>query len=239
MPLVANFIMRRSIDKLNESGYYFQKVQNLISELKFEKSPEAIVLLIQNLRFELNSYINSHRATTFTLQAELRTKFGAQFESWYSKKIFELRKHPFSKTLLELRNINQKEGNLFPTFLLKNETENFVFIYEFDLIAPENTFLKPFLITPKNRNIRFDLPPVRENENPFSITKEQESSLKFQLFQILSNEVKKNGEEVFLVEKIKISRFKAEYYPTEFLENLREMGKQLEDIIAEGKVLFE
>ncbi len=230
--------MNRSIDKLNESAYFFNNVKKLVRKLELEKSQEAIIPLIQSLRFELNSYVNSHRSTTFTLQAELKTKFGDQFENWYSKKIIELRSHPFSKTLLELRNINQKEGNLFPTFLLKKETENFTFFYEFDIVDPKSTFLKPYQVNPKNNKIFFELPPVKGGEDPFNISPMEEGHLKYQLFRKISDELEKNDTSEIKVEKIRISRFNAEYEIPDFLENLREMGKILEDIVLEGKKIF-
>lgn len=231
--------MNRTIDKLNESSYYFNKVQDIIEEFKIDNSPKTMVKLIQEFRFELNSYINSHRATTFTLQAELRTKFGTQFETWYSKKIETLRNHPFSKTLLELRNINQKEGNLYPTFLIKRETENFKILYEFDLVSPENTFIKPYSVTPKNNKATFELPSRQENEDPNKFSSKDEAYLKFQLLKMITNDLKESPKkEIVEIEKIRISRFNSEYSVSDFLEKLREMGKLLECIVLEGKDLL-
>ena len=48
--------MNRSLDKLNESAYFFNNVKKLVRKLELENSQEAIIPLIQSLRFELNSY---------------------------------------------------------------------------------------------------------------------------------------------------------------------------------------
>jgi hypothetical protein len=231
--------MERSIDKLNETAYHYNRLKSLLDELIIEKNGEKLVLLIQNFRFELNAYVNSHRATTFTLQSELRNKFGDFFENWYSKKKEILKGHPFGKTLLELRNINQKEGNLYPTFLIKRESGLMIYIHEFDLIDSKRRFLKPYNFLPKSNKITFDLPQKGIGENPNELTEQEESFLKFQLFKTIKEDLESiKNEKSFEVFKIRIERFNNEYTPSQFLNNLKEMGILLEDLILEGVELF-
>jgi hypothetical protein len=66
-----------------------------------------------DVRYSLNSFVNAARAVTFALQKQYRGKFSAAFDSWYEARRDRLSRF---KWFLNLRNINQKEGNRLPYY---------------------------------------------------------------------------------------------------------------------------
>lgn len=105
--------MRVTQDKFNETRYNYHKVKDKFEEIKSEKDLGKLIELILFIRYEINSFVNSFRATTFALQSEHRRSHGEKFEDWYKKSIDKINSDPFSKAVKELRNINQKQGNIF------------------------------------------------------------------------------------------------------------------------------
>lgn len=146
--------MRASQDKFNETKYYFWKVDSKLNEILNTEDIRKIPEIISEFRFELNAYINSHRATTFTLQSELRSKYKDKFEEWYSTQLKNLTSYEFSSILKELRNINQKEGNKYPTFEFKGETNKMILLYEIDLTNPNYITNQQFIVKVLRRSTK-------------------------------------------------------------------------------------
>lgn len=75
---------------------------------------------IHRFRFNTNAFMNSARAVTLVLQKDYKT-LEPSFDNWYQEKIKSLDSSQNSKLFLNLRNINQKEGNRLPIFVSEHE----------------------------------------------------------------------------------------------------------------------
>src|SRR5688500_1970087 len=122
--------MRTSQDKLNETRHFYHEVIRIIDLISEEKEFENLLKLISQFRFQLNAFVNAYRATTFTLQAELKSKYGDKFTTWYEVQLKKISSFDFTKVLKELRNINQKRGNKYPTFIFEGESEKSIIHFE-------------------------------------------------------------------------------------------------------------
>ena len=189
----------------------------------------------KEFRFELNSFVNSHRATTFALQSEYKSKLGAKFTSWYGKNLVKITNDEFSKILKELRNINQKEGNIYPTFEYKAEVEGGIFYFEVDFTNSQNPIQRERFETKERIAVRIsDLLP---GEIPGILKKEDEIKIWDSFTNIymeqrkLLSQVKPND---YKLHQLKIDRFDKNYSPNEFISNLERMGKNLQEVIDDG-----
>jgi hypothetical protein len=175
--------MRAAQDKFNEARYHFWRAKDKLDQINGEKDYPKLFDLIAEFRYEINSYVNSHRATTFALQAEMKSKYGDKFLKWYERQLIKITSDEFSKILKELRNINQKEGNKFPTFEFKGESESSVITFEIDFTNPDGKF-----ITKTSHHLKkpltIEISPVKSGEDPNFISDEDRrrlfvSSIKF------------------------------------------------------------
>lgn len=67
---------------------------------------------LKAFRYNFNAFVNSSRAVTFVLQKVYRHDHG--FIEWYTIRRNALTSNDFAKRIVELRNLNQKEGNMYP-----------------------------------------------------------------------------------------------------------------------------
>lgn len=150
--------MRRTKDKFNETKYHCRNLFSKFEKILEVKSFLELTELINTIRYDLNNFTNSYRATTFTLQSELRSKYKDEFNSWYDKAIIPLIKSEYSNLLKEIRNVNQKNGNNYFSFNISYTNDEAKVFYDInlanyidDLIKPTNIeLLKPLKIRISN-----------------------------------------------------------------------------------------
>lgn len=235
--------MRITQDKFNELWYNFSHLKKKYEEIENEKEFNKHINLVLDFRYEVNSFVNSYRSVTFTLQKEHRSTHGQKFEDWYNSAIKALTEHPFSKTILELRNINQKEGNVEPTFEFVGTTEKWVITFDLDPNDEKNNFIGKYTMKfkreEKETQAVFTSPETKtgdeflEQEDDLSqADKIHIMTLTAQAFNQIFTEIHNaNG---FRLNAIKINRLGKEFTPSEFLNNLMEMGSLMQKLIKDG-----
>lgn len=102
------------IDKWIESKYHLKRMKEKWFEIQSENADKS--KFSRDFKFEFNSFVNSCRSITFVLQKCFKNK-AEGFENWYEKIQEELKQNDFAKMIVELRNINQKEGNKYPDII--------------------------------------------------------------------------------------------------------------------------
>lgn len=228
--------MRVTQDKFNEVKYNFAKLKAKFKEIEEEVEFINLLELINEFRFDLNSFVNSYRSTTFTLQAEHKSKHGDIFIKWYETARKKITDDEFSKIITELRNINQKEGNIYPTFQFKGETDKAIVYFELDLANKDSNFITTKQIEWKN-NISFELESTSNNPNEISHEDKMKLlKISMELYTSTMNEI--HEQKKIKLDSIKIDRFNKKYSPEEFKKNLNRMGYIMQEIIEEGWTLF-
>ncbi len=150
------------------------------------------------------------RATTLVLQKEYKSKHGKKFEDWYSVKVKDINANTFFSTLKELRNINQKEGNIYPTFIFKTETTKGNILFEVDYIGQNDKVIK---------NLTLENVPD-ESEH----------------YKMLYEEAIKTDN--FILKEFKIDRMNIIMTPADFLMKSKECGRIIEKIVNEATEKF-
>lgn len=226
--------MRITQDKFNETRHHYWRLNGIMHSILVEKSFSRIVDMIMEFRYELNSFVNSHRATTFTLQAEHKSKLGIKFNFWYEGALKPLLQDDFSKILKELRNINQKEGNLYPTFVFKTETDKAILYYEIDFTAEQHDYIINKRCEPK-MSISVDLSDGCSNDDPRTITDEDRAKIMKAVAAFCKEQEAQIREDKTLqLYSLKIERLGQEFNPSDFLQNLKRVTKILQDIVNDG-----
>ena len=101
-------------DKWLECAYHLKRMKKKWFEIQEEGVDKRIVS--REFKYEFNSFVNSCRSVTFVMQKCFRNK-AKGFEKWYEKIQEELKQNEFAKIVVDLRNINQKEGNKYPDII--------------------------------------------------------------------------------------------------------------------------
>lgn len=229
--------LKVTFDKIRETRYHYDNLRILYKQIECENDIFKLVRFIRAFRYEINSFVNSHRATTLTLQKECRNKYGEKFNEWYATALEELINDEFSIIIKELRNINQKEGNIFPTFIFEAEKNGKKIYWEGDL---HNSKWKSFNIANisgydkkvSDKNI------IKEDiiGSPEFMTANKFTELDVSIFlEGLANftnkildEFDKNSK--ISLHKIVIDRFDKAYEPDEFMDNLFRVAHKLESL---------
>lgn len=218
-------------DKFRESKYYLNRVIASLMEIEYSNYSIKTVQDILYLRYDLNSYINASRATTFVLQKEYRSAYGNEFDTLYSEIIQTLIEHNFSNSLKELRNMNQKEGNKYPTFEFVSELENSNFYFELDFTATSGN------IFPKQR---LESKGVKYTKPLFTTTAEI-SEDKF--LEILHETYRDAVEEVnlkknFKLHKLKVDKLSIDLSARDFIQQCIEVNNIIHRIIKDCETKF-
>lgn len=114
------------LDKWLEANYHLKRMKEKWFENQNEgvdKSKES-----REFKYEFNSFVNSSRSLTFVMQKCFKNK-AEGFETWYENIQEELKRNEFAKLLVDLRNINQKEGNKYPD-IIEVRVINDYFLFE-------------------------------------------------------------------------------------------------------------
>ncbi|MBC7694496.1 MAG: hypothetical protein H7141_03525 [Burkholderiales bacterium] len=228
-----------SKDKLKETHYNFNRVIETLKEIENSTDILEIVGKIQLVRYDLNSFVNSSRSVTLVLQKDFKTKFRPKFENWYTKEKMDLDKLPFAKILLELRNINQKEGNIYPTFEFISELENDFFTFELDYTKPiDEIFVNEKLIAKGYPN---EKPNLKNKSDEIKI-KEPNKDFEDEVFKFAAirynNAIKEvNEKNNFKLHMLKIDRFDIDLSKDEFLQKCREILNVLTQIVKKSSDL--
>jgi len=236
---------RVTLDKIKETNYHFDRIYEISEKIKCENNFYKLFPLTKQFRYELNSFVNSYRSTTFNLQKECRTKYGQRFEEVYQSALQKIIDDDFLKIVKELRNINQKEGNLYPTFTFSSIKNGTKINFETDLNRLESSKILSL------SSGKFDLPERgrfedREDPKVENIIGTKEFKNKYLMSDDDIEQILKGVTESFFrnaqvfdenceykVHKIVIEKFKKEYTIEEFLENLRRVGKKLYSLYEE------
>jgi hypothetical protein len=231
--------MQITQDKFQETTYHFSRLKAKLDEIINEKDFNKLVYSVIEFRYELNACVNSYRATTFALQSEHRKKFGEKFEKWYQVAKDKITSDQFSKIIQELRNINQKEGNIYPTFQFEGESDEAIIFFEIDYTSKDTSFIIRKGLTAKV-GLSVELSDILPGEplNKFTIDDENRmNAAAAKFFGEQQNKIFKKNQ--FKLQKIKIDRFQKEYSPSEFLENFVRMGNLLREIVKDGWLVFQ
>ena len=227
-------------DKLKETHYHFDRVVRTLNEIEKSTDILEIVSKIQLVRYDLNSFVNSSRSVSLVLQKEFRTNFGETFEKWYQKEKEDLSKLPFAKILIELRNINQKEGNIYPTFEFIAELENSFFTFELDFTKPIDKIFVNQTLTAKHYST-----DKQNFKKESTETKIHELNKKFEneLFKLVENVYSDALKEVneknnFRLHKLKVDRFDIDLTKKEFLQKCNEILKLLTRMVNNSSEVF-
>jgi hypothetical protein len=202
--------MRLTRDKLNEAIYYFNIFETKLNGINQLSLLKDIFMAVEHLRFDINSFTNSMRATTLVLQKEYKSKHGKDFETWYADKLKEINANSFFNTLKELRNINQKEGNIYPTFIFKTETSKGNVLFEVDYVGEKGKIIK---------NLILDGVPDE-----------------YEHYKMLYEEAAKTDN--FVLNGFKIDRMNISMTPIDFLAQSKECGRIIERIVDEATKKF-
>lgn len=95
-------------DKWLEINYHFALMKSNWDNINKDKAKYS-----REFKYEFNSLVNSFRSITFVLQKCFKNKH-SEFEKWYSEVQIILKNDEFADKIHQLRNINQKEGNIHP-----------------------------------------------------------------------------------------------------------------------------
>lgn len=96
-----------SQDKYREAHFNLGKLKECASA--YEVGGQSF----HEVRFTLNAFVNSARSVTFAIQKHYRNVFGEEFNTWYKARKTCLKEYEW---FVNLRNINQKQGNRLPLF---------------------------------------------------------------------------------------------------------------------------
>lgn len=107
-------------DKWQEAIYQAKKMLKSFKDYQNNFSDNQSQFL-QEFRYDFNAFVNASRSVTFILQ-KVYNKI-PEFENWYKEKQEILKNDEFAKKVLDLRNLNQKQGNTYPMIQL-NFSEN-------------------------------------------------------------------------------------------------------------------
>lgn len=227
--------LKITFDKIRETRYHFDHIQTLYHAIENESNVNKLIKLIRAFRYEINSFVNSHRATTLTLQKECRNKFGDKFNEWYAISLKELVDDEFAIVIKELRNINQKEGNIFPTFIFEAEKNGKKIYWEGDLHDPKwKSFQIGNLCGLDKKELNKSIPKENIVGSPEFMATNNFSQLDVSSFleglKRVTNKVLDDYDNSSKIKlhKITIDRFNKEYEPIEFIDNIFRLAQKLE-----------
>jgi|GEM_PF-3955837 len=230
-------------DKLRETKYYLDRVTATLEKIKSTTDMLEVVKEGLYMRYDLNSFINSSRAVTLVLQKEFRRKYDAEFDNWYALKLQKLKQHGFSEKLKELRNMNQKEGNKYPTLELITELEKVNLFFELDYTqASGKTLIKYGMFVKGSENLPNAAPVPTINSTNSDLPKLTEED-KDKLLDEISKEWKQANTEAlqknnFRLHKLKVDILNIDLTPQDFLRNCIEVFEIIRDITKESSLKF-
>ncbi len=242
--------MRATQDKFTETKYYLKKIKENLELIQKETKFTEIVDKIFEFRYALNAFVNNYRSTTFALQKEHK-KNGELFADWYSRALKPIIEGEFTKVIQDLRNINQKEGNIYPTFEFKGSTQDTNIFFELDFTSNQDSFVTSYRMESIGMNSE---KPVKANiadiqfKSTFPASGAVESieiseSDRQLIFKDAMNHLTKTvnslyEQDGFKLNKIKIDRLNKEFTPEEFLDNLNRVTGTLQSILEDGWKIF-
>lgn len=227
--------MRRTKDKFNETKYHCRNLFIKFEQIDEVKSMRELIKLIDTIRYDLNNFANSYRATTFTLQSELKSKYGDDFVNWYEVAKRPLITSEYSNLLKEIRNVNQKNGNNYIAFNISYSSATSKIYYDINLTNYGKEMIKP-------TNIEFTKPLQVQISNGTSpdLTKNDEELVFVELIKEVSKLIKEvNPENIsnFRLENIKI--IEKRFTVLEFKNIINEQMIIMKNIIDDGVEKFE
>lgn len=230
--------MRLTIDKEKEAFYHFKNFKQKLEKINHIKSIKELLIEVEYLRFDINAFINSLRATTLVLQKEYRSKFGEAFNTWYSEKVKEIEAIEFLKILKELRNINQKEGNIYPTFIFKSGTAKGSISFEVDYTGDSKSAIKNIVVEFNNFGGIEISDAVADHETQLTLEDKQKVwNAAINHYKVLQQDIVELDN--FILIKFKIERMDIEIEPVEFVEKCKISGELIEKIVYEARSKFD
>lgn len=157
-------------DKWLECVYHLDRMKDKWFEIQTDGAKKNIIS--REFKYEFNSFVNSCRSVTFVMQKCFKNKVDG-FDEWYKGVQDKLKQNDFAKVLVDIRNVNQKEGNRFPD-IIDVKTINKYFQCEITYspfpIEDNNHFSSLNLSDEEKRNVspnisNFDIVPILENFN--------------------------------------------------------------------------
>lgn len=227
--------MRRTKDKFNETKYHCRNLFIKFDQIEEVISMSELIKLIDTIRYDLNNFANSYRATTFTLQSELKSKHNDTFIKWYEVAKKPLILSEYSNLLKEIRNLNQKNGNNYIAFNISYSSVTSKIYFDINLTNYGKEMMKP-------TNIEFKKPLQVKISNGTSqdLTKNDKELVYAELAKEVSKLIKEvNPKNIsnFKLENIKI--IKKRFTVPEFKNIVNEQMIIMKTIIDDGVDKFE